>query len=83
MNASFHYNTSNDVFLDLLSQDMNYSSGVWSEDSNESLESAQRGCTKSLKKLGSFHRIMCWTSYVDGATLLLKPLRELAAELLV
>jgi cyclopropane-fatty-acyl-phospholipid synthase len=40
MNASFHYNTSNDVFLDLLSQDMNYSSAVWSEDSNESLESA-------------------------------------------
>lgn len=42
MNASFHYDTSNDLFSGFLSQDMNYSSALWSEDPNESLESAQR-----------------------------------------
>ena len=42
MNASFHYDTSNDLFSGFLSQDMNYSSALWSEDSKESLESAQR-----------------------------------------
>jgi cyclopropane-fatty-acyl-phospholipid synthase len=42
MNASFHYDTSNDVFSGFLSQDMNYSSAIWSEDSNEALESAQQ-----------------------------------------
>jgi cyclopropane-fatty-acyl-phospholipid synthase len=41
-NASFHYDTSNEHFASFLSPDMNYSSALWSDDSNESLETAQR-----------------------------------------
>lgn len=41
LNASFHYDASNEIFSSFLSQDMNYSSAIWSEDSNESLETAQ------------------------------------------
>lgn len=39
-NASFHYDTSNDLFVGFLSPDMNYSSALWS-DHTESLETAQ------------------------------------------
>ncbi|KAF2186649.1 cyclopropane-fatty-acyl-phospholipid synthase [Zopfia rhizophila CBS 207.26] len=41
-NASFHYDTSNDLFAGFLSPDMNYSSALWSADDHlESLEAAQ------------------------------------------
>ncbi|RFU29051.1 hypothetical protein B7463_g7292, partial [Scytalidium lignicola] len=42
MNASFHYDTSNDLFSGFLSPDMNYSSAIWSGDLDEPLESAQQ-----------------------------------------
>jgi cyclopropane-fatty-acyl-phospholipid synthase len=42
MNASFHYNTSNELFAAFLSSDMSYSSALWSGDTHESLESAQQ-----------------------------------------
>ncbi|KAI9148788.1 Tuberculostearic acid methyltransferase UfaA1 [Paramyrothecium foliicola] len=42
LNASFHYDTSNDHFASFLSPDMNYSSAIWSSSLNESLEEAQR-----------------------------------------
>ncbi|KAN0101526.1 cyclopropane-fatty-acyl-phospholipid synthase [Hyaloscypha variabilis] len=48
LNASFHYDTSNDLFSGFLSQDMNYSSAIWSEDSNEPLEPAQRRKVHSI-----------------------------------
>jgi cyclopropane-fatty-acyl-phospholipid synthase len=41
MNASFHYNSSNELFGAFLSPDMNYSSALWSGAPEESLESAQ------------------------------------------
>ncbi|KAF2119539.1 Mycolic acid cyclopropane synthetase-domain-containing protein [Lophiotrema nucula] len=40
-NASFHYDTSNDLFAGFLSPDMNYSSAMWSADHTESLEASQ------------------------------------------
>ncbi|KAH8649034.1 Mycolic acid cyclopropane synthetase-domain-containing protein [Xylariales sp. PMI_506] len=41
-NASFHYDTSNDLFAGFLSPDMNYSSPIWlASEPEESLESAQ------------------------------------------
>ncbi|KAH8808998.1 Mycolic acid cyclopropane synthetase-domain-containing protein [Xylogone sp. PMI_703] len=42
LNASFHYDTSNDLFSAFLSPDMNYSSALWSGEPDESLESAQQ-----------------------------------------
>lgn len=42
MNASFHYDTSNELFTNFLSPDMNYSSALWSGEPNEPLESAQQ-----------------------------------------
>ncbi|PYH47149.1 cyclopropane-fatty-acyl-phospholipid synthase [Aspergillus saccharolyticus JOP 1030-1] len=40
-NVTFHYDTSNALFSALLSADMNYSNGWWSNDPHESLETAQ------------------------------------------
>ncbi|KAJ8096665.1 Mycolic acid cyclopropane synthetase-domain-containing protein [Lipomyces tetrasporus] len=40
-NVTFHYDTSNELFSEFLSPDMNYSNGIWSNDPNESLETAQ------------------------------------------
>ncbi|KAH8801801.1 Mycolic acid cyclopropane synthetase-domain-containing protein [Xylogone sp. PMI_703] len=41
LNVTFHYDTSNELFSAFLSPDMNYSNAVWSNDPNESLETAQ------------------------------------------
>ncbi|KAL5363529.1 Mycolic acid cyclopropane synthetase-domain-containing protein [Aspergillus floccosus] len=40
-NASFHYDTSNDIFLSFLSEDMSYSCALWASP-DEPLEAAQR-----------------------------------------
>lgn len=40
-NVTFHYDTSNELFSAFLSPDMNYSNGIWSNNPNESLETAQ------------------------------------------
>jgi cyclopropane-fatty-acyl-phospholipid synthase len=61
MNASFHYDTSNDVFSGFLSQDMNYSSAIWSGESNESLESAQRRKVHNIidkARISSSHHVL-------------------------
>ncbi|KAH7305908.1 Mycolic acid cyclopropane synthetase-domain-containing protein [Stachybotrys elegans] len=42
LNASFHYDTSNEHFKSFLSPDLNYSSAIWSSDPAETLETAQR-----------------------------------------
>ncbi|KIM93309.1 hypothetical protein OIDMADRAFT_173244 [Oidiodendron maius Zn] len=41
LNITFHYDTSNELFSAFLSPDMNYSNAVWSNNPNESLETAQ------------------------------------------
>jgi cyclopropane-fatty-acyl-phospholipid synthase len=50
LNASFHYDTSNELFAAFLSPDMNYSSALWSgdDDPNESLESAQHRKVRNI-----------------------------------
>lgn len=48
MNASFHYDTSNVLFSSFLSADMNYSSAIWSQDKDESLEAAQERKIQTL-----------------------------------
>lgn len=42
INISAHYDTSNTLFANFLSPDMNYSSARWSSDPNETLETAQQ-----------------------------------------
>ena len=42
LNASAHYDTSNQLFSAFLSKDMNYSCALWSNDPTESLQSSQK-----------------------------------------
>ncbi|RDA85740.1 hypothetical protein CP532_5955 [Ophiocordyceps camponoti-leonardi (nom. inval.)] len=41
LDIAFHYDESNEVFSNFLSEDMSYSSAIWSGEEDESLESAQ------------------------------------------
>ncbi len=61
MNASFHYDTSNEHFSSFLSPDMNYSSALWSQDPEESLESAQRRKVRNIiekARISASHHVL-------------------------
>ena len=61
MNASFHYDTSNELFSSFLSPDMNYSSALWSQDPDESLETAQRRKVHNIidkARISSSHHVL-------------------------
>ncbi|PFH61398.1 hypothetical protein XA68_17450 [Ophiocordyceps unilateralis] len=61
LNIAFHYDESNDVFSNFLSEDMNYSSALWSGDANESLESAQLRKVQNIidkAKISSSHHVL-------------------------
>ena len=61
MNASFHYDTSNDHFSSFLSPDMNYSTALWSKDPDESLEFAQRRKVHNLidkARISASHHVL-------------------------
>ncbi|KAF2263054.1 cyclopropane-fatty-acyl-phospholipid synthase [Lojkania enalia] len=50
-NASFHYDTSNDLFTGFLSPDLNYSCALWSPEPGESLETAQMRKVRNIINL--------------------------------
>lgn len=50
LNASAHYDTSNKLFANFLSSDMNYSCAHWSVDASETLQSAQERKVDTLLK---------------------------------
>ncbi|KAE8380442.1 cyclopropane-fatty-acyl-phospholipid synthase [Aspergillus bertholletiae] len=61
INASAHYDTSNNLFANFLSPDMNYSCAQWSANLNESLEKAQNRKVQNLlrkAKISASHHIL-------------------------
>lgn len=61
INISAHYDTSNTLFANFLSPDMNYSCAHWSADPNEPLESAQNRKIQTLlrkARISSSHHIL-------------------------